>query len=195
MDRQQTGAVRVLLIDNYDSFTYNLYQLLEYHGARTTVVAHDRSTLHDIARLRPARIVISPGPGRPQQSGICMQVIRRFFKTVPILGVCLGHECIGAVFGAEVIHAKKIMHGTTSRIYHTGSGIFQNIRVPFHAARYHSLALDRVPRSCSLSAWDENSEIMGIVHSRYPVYGIQFHPESFMTEQGGRLIENFLYAC
>jgi len=195
MEKQHAGAIRVLLIDNYDSFTYNLYQLLENCGARTTVAAHDRITLRDIIALRPARIVLSPGPGRPEQSGVCRTVIRHFFTTIPILGVCLGHECIGSVFGAAVVHAKKIMHGKTSRIYHTGRGIFQNIRNPFRAARYHSLALERMPRSCSLSAWDENGEIMGITHTRYSVYGVQFHPESFMTEEGSRLIENFLYAC
>jgi anthranilate synthase/aminodeoxychorismate synthase-like glutamine amidotransferase len=184
----------VLLIDNYDSFTYNLYQQLEARGARTHVAVHDGITVKEIKKLNPSRIIISPGPGRPEQSGICIEVIKYFHGRIPILGVCLGHECIGAVFGARVVHAQRIMHGTTSRIYHRSTHLFKGIQNPFYAARYHSLALHRVPEGFTLSAWDGRKEIMAITHNRYPLYGIQFHPESFMTEAGGTLIGNFLYA-
>ena len=183
----------ILLIDNYDSFTYNLFQQLESLGAGTRVVAHDRITLQDIKRLQPTHIVISPGPKRPRDSGICPAVIRHFYATIPILGVCLGHECIGAEFGARVVHARQIMHGKTSLMYHTARGLFKAMPSPFEAARYHSLAIDRVPDEFLLSAWDSNNEIMAISHRNFPVHGIQFHPESFMTKHGSKLIRNFLY--
>ncbi|MEI6127433.1 MAG: aminodeoxychorismate/anthranilate synthase component II, partial [Pseudomonadota bacterium] len=172
----------ILLIDNYDSFTYNLYQQLESLGAHTTVVPHDHITLREIKQLKPSGIIISPGPGKPASAGISLPAIKSFYKTTPLLGVCLGHECLGEAFGAQVVHAKKIMHGKTSRVYHAGTGIFKGLKNPFVAARYHSLAINRVPRGFSLSAWDRQREIMAIAHATYPAWGIQFHPESFMTE-------------
>jgi anthranilate synthase component 2 len=182
----------ILLINNYDSFTYNLYQQLESLGAKTKVVAHDKITIKEIRNLKPSKIVISPGPKRPEDSGICISVIKSFSKTIPILGVCLGHECIGEVFGAKVIHAKKILHGKTSKVYHNNKGIFKGIKNPFEAARYHSLVIDRAPEDFTLTARDRNNEIMAISHKKYPLHGIQFHPESFMTREGDKLIRNFL---
>ncbi len=183
----------ILLIDNYDSFTYNLYQQLESLGAETTVAAHDNITIKEIKKLKPARIVISPGPKRPADSGISMPVIKNFYKTIPILGVCLGHECIGEVFGSRVVHAKKILHGKTSKIYHGGNGIFKGLPNPFEAARYHSLVIDRAPDNFTLAAWDRTKEVMAISHNTYPLHGIQFHPESFMTRTGDTIIRNFLH--
>ena len=183
----------ILLIDNYDSFTYNLHQQLESLGAATTVAANDKITIKKIKELNPDKIVISPGPGRPGDSGTSRSVIKYFYKKKPVLGVCLGHECIGEIFGARVIHAKKIMHGKTSKIYHNNTGIFKGLKCPFGAARYHSLAIGSVPDGFVLTAWDRNKEIMAISHKKYPLHGIQFHPESFMTGEGYKLIRNFLY--
>lgn len=183
----------ILLIDNYDSFTYNLYQQLESLGAKTKVIAHDQITSKEIRKLKPSKIIISPGPKRPTDSGISMSVIKNFYKTIPILGVCLGLECIGEVFGAKVVHAKKILHGKTSKIYHTNNCIFKGLTNPFEAARYHSLVIDSVPDEFKLTAWDRTKEIMAISHRKYPLHGIQFHPESFMTREGDTLIRNFLY--
>jgi anthranilate synthase/aminodeoxychorismate synthase-like glutamine amidotransferase len=182
----------VILIDNYDSFTYNLYQQLESLGADTKVVAHDKISIKNINSLMPSKIVISPGPGKPEDSGISRDVIESFYKKVPILGVCLGHECIGEIFGAKVVHAKKILHGKTSEIRHNNSGIFKGLKNPFEAARYNSLVIDQTPEDFILTAWDPDNEIMGISHKRYPLHGIQFHPESFMTKYGHKLIRNFL---
>jgi anthranilate synthase component 2 len=182
----------ILLIDNYDSFTFNLYQQLEILGAGTKVIAHDKITIKEIRNLKPSKIVISPGPKRPQDSGICMSVIKNFYKKIPILGVCLGHECIGEAFGAKVVHAKQILHGKTSKIFHNKNGIFRGIISPFEAARYHSLVIDRAPDGFTINARDRIGEIMAICHNKYPLYGIQFHPESFMTREGNRLIKNFL---
>lgn len=182
----------ILLIDNYDSFTYNLYQQLESLGAKTKVVEHDKITLEEIEKLFPDKIVISPGPKTPKDSGISMKVIEKFHKTIPILGVCLGHECIGEVFGAKIIQAEKILHGKTSKIFHNNKRIFKELENPFLAARYHSLIIDTVPKDFELTAWDENNEIMGIQHKKYPLFGIQFHPESFMTQYGNKIINNFL---
>jgi len=188
-------VIMILLIDNYDSFTYNLYQQIESLGAPTTVVTHDRITLKRIKAMNPAGIVISPGPGRPENSGISLQAIKRFYRHIPLLGVCLGHECIGRLFGAAVVHAGRIMHGKTSKIQHNGTGLFKGLKCPFEAARYHSLAIDRCPDGFILSAWDPSGEIMAIQHERYPLFGIQFHPESFMTECGNNLMKNFLNEC
>lgn len=185
----------ILLIDNYDSFTYNLYQQLGSLGAPTTVVSHDRITLKRIEAMNPSGIVISPGPGRPENSGITLSAIKRFYKKIPVLGVCLGHECIGQLFGARVTHARRILHGKTSNIHHNGRGLFTALKKPFKAARYHSLAIDRCPGGFTLSARDSGGEIMAIQHECYPLFGIQFHPESFMTECGDNLMKNFLNAC
>ncbi|MCP4715310.1 MAG: aminodeoxychorismate/anthranilate synthase component II [Deltaproteobacteria bacterium] len=183
----------ILLIDNYDSFTYNLYQQLESLGARTEVVTHDHITLRRIKKLKPSRIVISPGPGRPDQSGNCCEVISALYRSIPILGVCLGLECIGEVFGARVVQARRILHGKTAPVHHGRQGLFAGIPNPFEAARYHSLVIDSVPQGFVLDARDDYDEIMAIRHATLPVYGIQFHPESFMTHNGNRLLRNFLY--
>ncbi len=184
----------ILLIDNYDSFTYNLYQQLSGLGAEVKVVAHDAIKVESIKRLRPEKIVLSAGPGRPCNSGVCLDVIKRLHRSVPLLGVCLGHECVGEFFGARIVHARSVMHGKTSKIRHIGSGLFRNIQNPFTAARYHSLALDQAPPGFELSATADDGEVMAIRHLELPIYGIQFHPESFMTAVGDRIMKNFLYA-
>ncbi|MCX8044459.1 MAG: aminodeoxychorismate/anthranilate synthase component II [Desulfobacterota bacterium] len=195
MGTQAAIQPTILLIDNYDSFTYNLYQLFVSCGAHVVVAEHDRITLRDIRRMGMDAIVLSAGPGKPERSSICMAAIRHFFRRIPMLGVCLGHQYIGTVFGSRVIHARRILHGATSLVYHTGKGIFFRLPNPFQAARYHSLALETVPRDFYLTAWSDDGDIMGIAHMRYPVFGIQFHPESFMTEAGAVLVRNFLNVC
>lgn len=183
----------ILLIDNYDSFTYNLYQQIAGLGEKVLVKENDRITIKEIEKLAPKKIIISPGPKRPEDSGISNAVIKKFYKKLPILGVCLGHECIGQIFGAKVIHAPQILHGKTSKIFHTQKDLFQGLSLPFKAARYHSLILDRVPEKFTPTAWTKKQEIMAIQHQKYPLYGIQFHPESFLTEEGDTLMHNFLY--
>jgi anthranilate synthase/aminodeoxychorismate synthase-like glutamine amidotransferase len=184
----------ILIIDNYDSFTYNLNQQINTLGHKTKVFQHDKITIKEIEKLKPEKIIISPGPKTPKDAGISNKVIKKFYKTIPILGVCLGHECIGELFGAKVQKAKKILHGKISMIYHNEDQIFQGIKNPMKAARYHSLILDKVPKALTLTAWTEENEIMGIKHKKYPLYGIQFHPESFLTEDGDKLMKNFLNA-
>jgi len=184
----------LLLIDNYDSFTYNLFQYLSELGEEVTVVRNDRITLEEIERMKPERIVISPGPSTPQNAGISNDVIRHFGARVPILGVCLGHQCIGYSYGGTVAPAGRIMHGKSSLVYHNNSGIFRGISNPFPAIRYHSLAVmpEGLPDCLEVTAWTEDKTIMGIRHRQYPVEGVQFHPESFMTEAGKDLLKNFL---
>jgi anthranilate synthase component II len=184
----------LLLIDNYDSFTYNLFQYLSELGEEVKVVRNDGITLDEIERLAPERIVISPGPGRPEQAGISNDVIRRFGEITPILGVCLGHQCIGYTYGAIVDHAGEIKHGKTSLIHHDGKGVFKGLTSPFAAVRYHSLAIKRYSLlDClEVSAWTDNDIIMGIRHRQYPVEGVQFHPESIMTKVGKDLLRNFV---
>lgn len=182
----------ILLIDNYDSFTYNLSQQIATLGYNVQVVTHDAITVDEIAKLHPEKIVISPGPKSPDHSGICQDVIAAFYKTIPILGVCLGHQCIGQLFGAQVVHAPEIMHGRTSPVHHNAIGLFKGLPSPLTVARYHSLVLDAVPKNFTLTAWTDKAIIMAIKHDTYPLYGIQFHPESFMTEQGNQLMRNFL---
>ncbi len=184
----------ILLIDNYDSFTYNLYQQIARLGYDVTVVKHDQVTVHEIKKLAPSHIVISPGPKTPHDSGVSLDVIREFYRTMPILGVCLGHQCIGEVFGVRTVPAKQIIHGKRDTIYHTGEGLFKNIVNPFPAARYHSLMIEKLPENFVLTAWTEDKTIMGIAHETLPVFGVQFHPESFMTEYGDTLMRNF-FAC
>lgn len=184
----------ILIIDNYDSFTYNLVQLVESLGFPTKVVLKDRVSLDEVAGMRPDKIILSPGPQTPNESGICLPLINRFYKEIPILGVCLGHQCLGAVFGATTRGAKTLYHGKTANVVHDRSLLFQKIPSPFPAARYNSLALDRVPDAFRLTAWDENREIMAIEHQTFPLFGVQFHPESFMTPQGKQLMSNFLHA-
>ena len=182
----------ILIIDNYDSFTYNLYKQIETLGGRTKVFYHDKISVEQVKELKPSSIVISPGPKGPSDSGVSMAVIKKFFTKIPILGVCIGHQCIGQVFGAKIIGAKEIVHGKTSKIFHTGERLFKGLPMPFFAARYHSLCIDRVPPEFDLTAWTKNKEIMAIQHKRYPLFGVQFHPESFMTKEGNKLMKNFL---
>ncbi len=184
----------LLLIDNYDSFTYNLFQYLSELGEEVWVVRNDQVSLDDIEARLPQRIAISPGPGAPEQAGISNDVIRRFSKRLPILGVCLGHQCIGYSYGAKVDRASEIKHGKSSLIHHNGKGLFRGLPNPFPAIRYHSLAVmnDNLPDCLEVSAWTENGIIMGLRHRQFPVEGVQFHPESIMTEVGKDILKNFL---
>jgi anthranilate synthase/aminodeoxychorismate synthase-like glutamine amidotransferase len=184
----------ILVIDNYDSFTYNLVQYLGELGADLKVVRNDELDVDGIAALHPERIVISPGPGTPDQAGVCIDAIRRLGPTTPILGVCLGHQALGRAFGATVARAPRQMHGKTSSIAHDGAGIFRGLSNPFVATRYHSLVIlrDTVPEELAVSAWSEDGEIMGIRHRRHPLEGVQFHPESILTVEGKSLLRNFL---
>jgi anthranilate synthase/aminodeoxychorismate synthase-like glutamine amidotransferase len=185
----------ILVIDNYDSFTYNLVQYLGELGADVQVARNDAASIESIGHTRPERIVISPGPGRPEQAGITMDVIRQFGPTIPILGVCLGHQAIGAVFGGSVVRAVTPMHGKTSTIEHDGRGVFTGMTGPFVASRYHSLVVAEagLPDDLEVSARTrEDHTIMGLRHRRWPIHGVQFHPESILTEEGRRLLRNFL---
>jgi anthranilate synthase component 2 len=184
----------LLLIDNYDSFTFNLYQYLAELGTDLHVVRNDATTLEDIEALAPERIVISPGPCTPRQAGISVEVVRRFAGVVPILGVCLGHQCIGEAFGATIDSAGEIVHGKVSEIHHDGAGVYRGVPNPLSATRYHSLAVrrDSIPPCLEVSAWTESGLIMGIRHRDLPVEGVQFHPESIMTPAGKSLLRNFL---
>ena len=184
----------ILLIDNYDSFTYNLYQYLCELGAEVTVKRNDTITVDDVGALSPAGIVVSPGPCTPAQAGISNEVIVRYGPSVPTLGVCLGHQCVGQAYGGRVDRAGEIMHGKTSMIHHDGRGVFQGLSNPFEAIRYHSLAVHRdgLPDTLEVSAWTDNGIIMGLRHKEHPVEGVQFHPESIMTAVGKDLLRNFL---
>ena len=184
----------LLMIDNYDSFTYNLYQYLSELGAEVTTVRNDKITLEDIESMAPDGIVISPGPSTPLQAGISNDVIRHFGPKLPTLGVCLGHQCVGYVYGAKVDRAGEIRHGKTSMIHHEGKGVLAGLPNPFEAIRYHSLAVypETLPDSLEVTAWTDNGLVMGLRHKEYPVEGVQFHPESIMTPQGKPLLQNFL---
>lgn len=184
----------ILVIDNYDSFTYNLVQYLGELGADLEVFRNDKITIGRIEKLKPSRILISPGPGKPKDAGISEEVIRVFGKTTPLLGVCLGHQAIGEVFGARIVGAKSLMHGKTSAIYHDAKGVFKGISNPFEATRYHSLIVERkgFPAELKITAYTKDKEIMGLQHRRYPIYGVQFHPESILTLEGKQLLKNFL---
>ena len=189
----------LLMLDNYDSFTYNLVQYLQSLGAEVKVVRNDAMTVDEIETLAPERIVISPGPGTPNQAGVTLEMIERLGQRTPILGVCLGHQSIGQVYGGDVIRAKTIMHGKTSRIRHEGKGVFADLPDAYEATRYHSLVVDRntLPHSLEVTAWTEYEdgsfeEIMGVRHKEFPVEGVQFHPESILTEHGHALLKNFL---
>lgn len=184
----------ILMIDNYDSFTYNLVQYLGEMGQALKVARNDKISVKAIAGLKPESIIISPGPGFPKDAGISNSVIREFAGKVPILGVCLGHQCIGEVFGGRVVKASRPMHGKTSLIYHNGKEIFKGLRNPFAAIRYHSLIVERksLPDCLEVTAHTKEKEIMGLRHRKYPVWGVQFHPESILTAEGKRMLKNFL---
>jgi len=184
----------LLMIDNYDSFTYNLVQYLGELGEDVKVVRNDEMSVDDIAALSPSRIVLSPGPCTPNEAGVCLELIGRFAGRVPILGVCLGHQAIGQAFGGKVVHAKQLMHGKVSRIHHSGAGVFRGLPTPYEATRYHSLAIEResCPDELEVTAWTEDGEIMGVRHRSLAVEGVQFHPESILTEHGHALLKNFL---
>jgi anthranilate synthase component II len=185
----------VLVLDNYDSFTYNLVQYLGELGATVHVVRNDATSVEAIAGMAPDRIVISPGPGRPEDAGVTMDVIRALGEQTPILGVCLGHQALGAVFGGRVVRASVPMHGKTSTIEHNGRGVFSGLTAPFLASRYHSLVVaeDDLPSDLEITArTQEDGTIMGLRHRRWPVHGVQFHPESILTSEGRRILRNFL---
>ena len=184
----------ILVIDNYDSFTYNLVQQFGELGAEIEVVRNDQLTLEDVHRLNPTHIVISPGPGTPDDGGISLDVIREFGPTIPVLGVCLGHQCIGQAFGGVVDRAPKLMHGKTSQIHHTDDPLFAGMSNPFTATRYHSLVVEQptLPDSLEVIAQAEDGQVMGVRHKVYPVVGVQFHPESILTVEGPKLLRNFL---
>ena len=183
----------ILLIDNYDSFTYNLVQLLEQLNHEVAVFRNDQIELTEIEALNPSALMVSPGPGTPADSGVSIDAIRQLGSTIPVFGVCLGHQAIAAVFGGKVVRADRIMHGKTSRIYHDGDSIYQNLANPFEAVRYHSLIVDResLPDCLEISAWTEQGEIMGLRHRNYSIEGVQFHPESILTKTGRNLLQNF----
>lgn len=183
----------ILIIDNYDSFTYNLYQQIESLGFRTRVVLNDQITLGEVRSLAPNRIVISPGPGMPKDAGISNDVIRTFYKDIPIFGVCLGMQCISEVFGTQIRKAFHPTHGKTRKIFHSQNGMFLKLPNPIDVALYHSLAVASVPKNFQLEAKDEEGEIMALQHDSYPLSGVQFHPESFMTEVGDDLMRNLLH--
>lgn len=184
----------ILLIDNYDSFTYNLFQYIGTFTSDIQVVRNDKITIQEIRELKPEKIVLSPGPKSPKKAGICMDVVKEFYDSIPILGICLGHQCIGEAFGGVVSYAKELFHGKQSEITHDGQGIFKGIDSPVKVARYHSLAVQKesLPECLVVTAETEDGEIMAVRHKKYPVYGLQFHPESIYTEHGKRMIENFL---
>jgi anthranilate synthase/aminodeoxychorismate synthase-like glutamine amidotransferase len=183
----------ILLIDNYDSFTFNLAQYLGELGAAPVVKRNDEISADEVESMRPERIVISPGPGRPEDAGISVEVIKRFGVRIPVLGVCLGHQGIGLAFGGSVVRAPQLMHGKTSTIHHDGAGVFRNVSQPFAAGRYHSLMVSQpLPPDLELAAQTEDGTVMGVRHRAYPIHGVQFHPESVLTNEGRTLLRNFL---
>ncbi len=184
----------ILMIDNYDSFTYNLVQYLGEMGQQLQVYRNDKITIKEIEQMEPRKIVISPGPCTPNEAGISVPVIQHFAGKVPILGVCLGHQCIGQAFGGEIVRAKRLMHGKTSKIYHDDVGVFMGLPNPFDATRYHSLVIRRetIPDCLQITAETDDREIMGVRHKKYHIEGVQFHPESILTAEGKRLLANFI---
>ena len=184
----------LLMIDNYDSFTFNLVQYFGELGEDVRTFRNDEITIAEIEAMKPDRICLSPGPCTPQEAGICIDVLKHFAGKIPMLGVCLGHQAIGAAFGGKVIRAKTIMHGKTSEVTHTGAGVFRGLPSPFTVIRYHSLAIEResLPDCLEITAWTEDGEIMGVRHKQYAIEGVQFHPESILSEHGHALLKNFL---
>jgi anthranilate synthase/aminodeoxychorismate synthase-like glutamine amidotransferase len=194
-DRPRDKAMKLLVIDNYDSFTYNLVQLFgEMEDVSLVVKRNDEISIDEVKKLKPDRIVISPGPGRPENAGISSDVIREIGPQFPILGVCLGHQCIAQVFGGDVVRADKLMHGKTSQIRHRNRGVFKDLAEPLEATRYHSLIVKResLPKSLEITAESGAGEIMGLQHREFPIHGVQFHPESILTTEGRKLLANFL---
>jgi anthranilate synthase component 2 len=185
----------ILMIDNYDSFTYNLVQMFQIVGEQVQVWRNDQMDLYAMECLKPCSIVISPGPGNPEEAGISVEAIRHFGPEIPVLGVCLGHQSVAAAFGGTVVRAMRIMHGKTSLIFHDGNSIYEGLPNPFEATRYHSLIVDgdSLPNCLEVSAWTEEGEIMGLRHRHYRVEGVQFHPESILTDGGMDIIENFIH--
>jgi anthranilate synthase/aminodeoxychorismate synthase-like glutamine amidotransferase len=184
----------ILIVDNYDSFTYNLAQYFGELGCAVMVKRNDEVSLDEISSLRPTHVCISPGPGRPAQAGLSNDIVRRFAPQLPLLGVCLGHQCVGEVFGGRIVAAPRLLHGKTSQIQHNGSGVFANLPNPFTATRYHSLIVspDSVPDCLEVTAQTSEGEIMGLRHRDFPVHGVQFHPESILTAEGKKLLANFV---
>jgi para-aminobenzoate synthetase component 2 len=184
----------ILILDNYDSFTYNLVQYFGELGAEMEIFRNDALSVDDVKKLAPDRICISPGPCTPNEAGISLELIRELGPSTPLLGVCLGHQSIGQVYGGDVVRADRLMHGKTSPIHHNGSSVFKGLPSPFEATRYHSLIVKRetLPDCLEITAWTEEGEIMGLRHKEHPVHGVQFHPESILTEHGKQMLENFL---
>lgn len=184
----------LLMIDNYDSFTYNIVQYFGELGQQVEVVRNDAATLDDLMALKPTRVVVSPGPCSPDQAGLSCEVIRHFGERIPVLGVCLGHQCLGQVYGGKVVRADRLMHGKTSPIHHNKNGLFQDLPTPFNGTRYHSLLVEanNLPECLVRTAWTEEGEIMGLRHKELQVHGVQFHPESVLSEHGHQIFKNFL---
>jgi anthranilate synthase component 2 len=184
----------ILVIDNYDSFTYNLVQVMGEMGAKMHIARNDQITVDEVKALQPTHIVISPGPGTPDDGGVSLDVIRTMGESTPVLGVCLGHQCIAQAYGGKVTHAPRLMHGKTSMVYHRNGGLFTGVPSPFEATRYHSLIVeeDVLPESLQVTAFTDDGEVMAIRHKTNPVLGVQFHPESILTEFGPRIVRNFL---
>lgn len=184
----------LLMIDNYDSFTYNLVQYFGELGQDVRVIRNDEIDVDTVGTLQPQHIVISPGPCTPNEAGVSLPLISKYAGNIPILGVCLGHQSIGQAFGGKIVHAKELMHGKTSQIHHTGQGVFKGLPSPFRATRYHSLVIEResLPAELEITAWTEDGEIMGVRHKTLPIEGVQFHPESILTEYGHEMLANFL---
>jgi anthranilate synthase/aminodeoxychorismate synthase-like glutamine amidotransferase len=183
----------LIMIDNYDSFTYNLVQYLGELGAEITVFRNDQVSVDQVKELEPDHIVISPGPGDPDDGGISNDILRQLGPDIPILGVCLGHQCIGQVYGGKITRAPRLMHGKVSNVYHNGRGVFNGVPSPFKATRYHSLIVEEpLPDSLEVTAFTRDGEIMGLRHKEYPITGVQFHPESILTEHGKRILRNFI---
>ena len=184
----------ILLIDNYDSFVYNIYQYLGELGASVSIFRNDKISVDEIVSMHPEKIIISPGPCTPSESGLSVEIIRAFGANTPLLGVCLGHQCIGAAYGGRIIKMDRVWHGKTSEIHHNGENVFKNIPDPFVATRYHSLVLEKetCPDALEVTAWTDDGTIMGLRHKTYPVYGVQFHPESILTNEGKKILQNFI---